>query len=143
MNKVFILLSIGLLLGCSPSPKPINYGVDACSFCMMTVVDKQHAAQLVTKKGKSYSYDAIECMMNDLRDWKHPEVTYFLVADFHNPGVLTGAKQASYLISQSIPSPMGKFLSAFESESVRDEVQFRMTGQALDWSALESEFGFQ
>lgn len=145
-KHVMLLQLVGVMLftsGCSNNPKPINYGFDACSFCMMTVVDKQHAAQLVTKKGKSYSYDAIECMMNDLKDWKHPEVTYFLVADFQNPGVLTNAKKASYLISQSIPSPMGKFLSAFESESERDEVKLKMTGHALDWSALKSEFDFQ
>lgn len=30
----------------------------------MTIVDKQHAAQVVTKKGKAYSFDAIECMVH-------------------------------------------------------------------------------
>ena len=30
----------------------------------MTIVDKLHAAEIVTKKGKVYKFDATECMIN-------------------------------------------------------------------------------
>lgn len=121
---------------CSTGPQPINYGSDACSFCQMTIVDNQHAAQLVTEKGKNYKYDAIECMINDLRKWKRPPVKTHLVADYSNPGMLTDALTASYLITEKIPSPMGAFLSAFSEESKRDEVHNSSRGERLDWDQL-------
>ena len=53
------------LAACTVAPVPINFGSDGCHFCKMTIVDKQHAAELVTSKGKAYKYDAIECMIDD------------------------------------------------------------------------------
>ncbi len=64
---VLIFLVSQLLSSCQPRPEPIHYGQDACDFCRMTIVDKQHAAQMVTEKGRVYKYDAIECMLNDLK----------------------------------------------------------------------------
>lgn len=134
-----VLSSIFLLLvasSCSTGPKPINYGEDACQFCRMTIVDNQHAAQLVTEKGKNYKYDAIECMINDLNKWERPLVKFHLVADYANPGILTDALTASYLISESIPSPMGEYLSAFANESIRNETQQSAGGDMLNWEQL-------
>ncbi len=62
----FVLLLLSLLffvVGCSVEESPINYGKDACNFCKMNIVDKQHAAEIVTSKGKPFKYDAIECMV--------------------------------------------------------------------------------
>ncbi|WP_425391108.1 nitrous oxide reductase accessory protein NosL [Ekhidna sp.] len=140
MKFIYVTLLSLFIFSCSTGPKPINYGQDACVFCKMTIVDKQHAAQLVTKTGKAFKYDAIECMLNDLKEWEHPEVTYYLVADYANPGVLTDASDAAYLISQEIPSPMGEFLTAFESAEKRNEVKKDVIGTALDWKALKAEF---
>ena len=55
-----ILLATVLLAACQPSPKPIEYGSDMCDYCKMTIVDQQHAAELVTTKGKAFKFDAIE-----------------------------------------------------------------------------------
>lgn len=140
MKFIYAMLLSLFILSCSMGPKPINYGQDACVFCKMTIVDKQHAAQLVTKTGKAFKYDAIECMLNDLKEWEHPEVRHYLVADYANPGVLTDASGAAYLISQEIPSPMGEFLTAFESVDKRNEVKQDVSGTALDWKALKAEF---
>ncbi len=140
---IFIQLALMLLLtsSCSNGPKPINYGSDACAFCQMIIVDKQHAAQLVTEKGKNYKYDAIECMINDLSKWKRPPVKSHLVADYANPGTLTDALTASYLISEEIPSPMGAFLSAFSKVGKRDEIQKDSGGERLTWDQLRHVWG--
>lgn len=129
-----------ITFSCSNSPEPINYGEDACDYCRMSIVDKQHAAQLVTNKGKNYKYDAIECMMNDLRNWERPPVAIHLVADYSNPGIMTDALSASYLISKEIPSPMGEFLSAFADESKRDEFYNLSGGESFKWAQLEKYF---
>jgi copper chaperone NosL len=102
----------------------------------MTIVDNQHAAQLVTNKGKNYKYDAIECMINDLNNWNRPPVNVHLVADYANPGTLTDALTANYLISEEIPSPMGANLSAFSSESERNKTHLSVGGDKLSWEHL-------
>ncbi len=132
---IIILISVS----CSHEPEPINYGQDACDYCRMSIVDQQHAAQLVTQKGKNYKYDAIECMMNDYKDWTRVRPELFLVNDYLNPGKLIDAKKAQYLISESIPSPMGAFLSAFESEDGLEKVSFE-NGKTMNWVELKNHF---
>ncbi len=141
MKKLAILAVLSMMANaCEVKPQAIDYGHDECHYCKMTIVDRQHSAQLVTVKGRSYKYDAIECMMNHLRDWDHPEVKYYLVADYSEPGVLVDAREASYLISESIPSPMGEFLSAFREKSIRDRTLAENDGDSMDWEALKKEF---
>lgn len=82
----------------------------------MTIVDKQHAAELVSAKGKVFKYDAIECMINDLKKKKDLEIGLLFVNDYASPGTLIDAKIATFLISEQIKSPMGAFLSAFEKK---------------------------
>ena len=57
-----------LLLSCTIKPEKINFGSDMCHFCQMTIVDRQHAAQYVTSKGKQFKFDAIECMLNEFSE---------------------------------------------------------------------------
>lgn len=124
---------------CEIKPQEINYGKDFCQYCRMTIVDQQHAAQVVTQKGRVYKYDAIECMINDLKDWDRPVVELYLVADYEQPGTLIDAQKAAYLISEEIPSPMGANLSAFTSPSSRDKLYQTMGGAQLEWNQLQTD----
>ena len=84
MKLPFLLLfaSFCLTVGCSVGPKPIDYGHVGCHFCSMTIVDKQHAAQLVTTKGKVFNFDAVECMMNQLKETDESTISLFLANNF-------------------------------------------------------------
>ena len=106
----------------------------------MTIVDQQHAAQLVTEKGRAYKYDAIECMMNDLNNWNRPSVKFYLVSDFSNPGQLTDAIKAQFLITEKIPSPMGANLTAFADEKSRSKMTDSVGGEVLYWEQLKEKF---
>lgn len=110
MRKVVITFFSTFLFftsSCQVKPQEIDYGKDGCHYCKMTIVDNQHAAELVTKKGKAFKYDAIECMVNDLKQKENNSVELFYVNDYGNPGKFVPAKEATYLISKKIPSPMG------------------------------------
>ena len=130
-----------LAVSCTPSPREIAFGSDMCHYCKMTIVDQQHAAQLVTQKGKIYMYDAIECMMHYLRDSEEQAFAYLLVNDFERPGILLPATESAYLISPAIPSPMGAFLSAFESTASARAMQEVKGGDVYDWNQLTVHFG--
>lgn len=129
-----------VLVSCKISPEPINYGSDGCHYCSMTIVDKQHAAEYVTQKGKVIKFDATECMMNDLKKIDRTTVAMYLVNDYDAPGELINATEATYLISDNIPSPMGEYLTAFKSREVAERVHDANQGLLLTWVELQERF---
>ncbi len=140
-NRILLLLILPLAFtSCNISPEPINYGSDACHYCSMTIVDKQHAAEFVTDTGKAFKFDAIECMMNGLKDANGTKIALFLVNDFENPGQLIDGTKATYLISKNITSPMGGNLSAFENREAVDSVQSELQGELFAWEELKKRF---
>ncbi|MCM4167256.1 hypothetical protein DHD08_06115 [Arenibacter sp. H213] len=143
MKKYFIPTILLLILtSCSIKPQPIDYGSDACYYCSMTIVDRQHAAQIVTEKGKAFKFDATECMMNHLNDINSNEIALFLVNDYSNPGVLINATKAFYLISEGIPSPMGEYLTAFGAKEGVEEAMLIHEGDQLNWEQLKLRFEY-
>lgn len=137
---ILFLLILAGSMGCSVRPKPIDYGRVGCHYCSMTIVDKQHAAQWVTKKGKVFNFDAVECMMNQLKDEDESTIGLLLVNDFDHPGELVDATKATYLISENIPSPMGAFLSAFSEEQAAEHTLEANGGKLLTWSELKKQY---
>ncbi len=117
------LLVLSVVFACTPSPQEIHYGEDACHSCLMTIVDERHAAELVTSKGKVFKFDAIECMVRHMKEAKGQEYAHVLVCDYEHPRTLIDADVATYLISPSIPSPMGAFLSAFSTREAATMMQ--------------------
>ena len=140
-NKILSLLFILLLVvSCSVEPEPINYGSDACHYCKMNVVDNQYAAELVTKKGKAFKYDAIECMLNDMKEINEDEIALYLTNTFDVPGELVDARKVSYLISENMPSPMGANLSAFKDEKLAKSKKEEKSGEIYNWDELKKRF---
>ena len=134
MNKIFAVLFICIVLAsCSVTPSKIEYGKDVCHFCDMTIVDKTHASEFVTKKGRAYKFDAVECLINGLKDKDENEMAYILVTDFLNPTVLINAKEASYLVSEKIKSPMGANLAAFKN---KEAIGYQ--GEIYNWKSIKN-----
>nr|AWJ66187.1 nitrous oxide reductase maturation protein, outer-membrane lipoprotein [uncultured bacterium] len=129
-----------MVVGCTVSPEPIAYGSDACHFCSMTIVDQQHAAQIVTNKGKAFKFDASECMLNHLKEVENTEVALFLVNDYNAPGELIDATKATFLVSRGVPSPMGEFLTAFGTKQGAEEAKLEHGGDLFDWEGLQVRF---
>lgn len=142
-----ILCAFFAVSSCVPSINPIDYGEDACIYCKMTIVDPQHAAQLVSTKGKNYYFDAIECMIQYLDDIDDTAWAHILVNSYELPKQMVDAEKAHFLICEAIPSPMGAYLSAFESHENAEEVRLRDGGEIFDWPSIQmrinNELSFQ
>jgi copper chaperone NosL len=137
--KVFIYIMIFAftLSACEIGPKPIHYGEDGCEYCKMTIVDKQHASELVTSKGKVYKFDAIECMIIFRKENEDIQYALYLVNDFNKPGELIDATMATFLISEKISSPMGANLSAFYAETDASKIQATHGGDVYSWHEVQ------
>lgn len=134
LTGVFFLV---LLTSCTVQPQPIEYGKDQCSHCVMNIVDKTHAAQYVTKKGKQFKFDAIECMVSVINERGEDGLAVILVADYTNPGEMIEASKATFLISPEIKSPMGANLSALSSQDKARELQALHKGYLYSWNDLK------
>ncbi|NRR92170.1 nitrous oxide reductase accessory protein NosL [Winogradskyella undariae] len=133
------VLLLLIFTSCNVGPAPINYGSDSCQFCTMTIVDKVHAAQIVTQKGKVYKFDATECMINFTKEFNTSEIQLYLSNNYTEPEILIDATKATFLISEQIPSPMGAFLSAFKNKSDAEKFQADNGGQLYTWNQLLSK----
>lgn len=136
LKKVSLITLLWLFYSCNISPKAINYGADGCHYCKMSIVDKIHAAEIVTKKGKVYKFDATECMINFMRDFETYEIKLYLSNNYNEPEALIDATQATFLISKNIPSPMGAYLSAFKTKNEALMVKSEKGGTIYSWQEL-------
>lgn len=142
MKTIFhtVLMSTLILIGCQVGPDEINYGSDMCDYCHMTIVDNQFAAQLVTNKGRTQKFDAIECMIHALDSKDKTDFAHILIPDFSQPGKWVDAVDATYVISPSLPSPMGANLSGFQSREAAAKILQEHEGEMHDWTEITSLF---
>jgi len=142
MRPILMITLCGLLglsaTNCNPSPKPIAYGTDTCYFCRMTIVDRQHASEFVTDKGKVYRFDAIECMVNSMKEIGEDNLAIYLCTTFDRPGVLVDATTATFLISKALSSPMGANITAFSNKTEAGKALDEYGGEQYDWPQLLS-----
>lgn len=124
-------------LACRPSPEPIRYGTDECSYCKMTITDRRFGAEIVTSKGKAYKFDSIECMVNMLRSLDSSDVALVLVTDFRKPGTFVEARSAWYLRSVKLPSPMGADVSAYADRASAQAARSTHGGDVLSWQEVQ------
>lgn len=136
IKNLFVVLVLLCMGGCSPKPKPIAYGSDGCHFCRMTIVDALHASEIVTKKGKIYKFDAVECMVNYSKELDPDDVALYLCNHYTAPKELVDATTATFLISEKIPSPMGEFLTAFKTKTEAFVQQQKDGGELLTWDEV-------
>jgi copper chaperone NosL len=130
------------LAGCAPKPQPVQYGVDACYSCKMTLADKRFGAELVTKKGKVFVFDDINCM---LAYYHSPELdpadlAFTLVIDYQHPEEFLEAGHTFFVKSDQLRSPMNSQVAAFHS--YQDAMQFKRErgGILLGWAEVTTQF---
>jgi len=133
----FSLLFFFTVTSCNLQTNQIHYGEDGCHFCSMTIVDQQHAAQLVTRKGKVYKFDAAECMIHSLSDFELEKIAQFLVTDFGNPTELIDATSSTFIISPEMPSPMRANLSASKSKESATAILTGKQGKLYSWEEIQ------
>jgi copper chaperone NosL len=146
-NMKFIMLLVITSLAsvsCSVSPDPIHYGEDDCVHCTMTIMDRRYGTEIVTNKGKVFKFDSVECMVEYLLGDKVAEgdVKLVLVTPFNRPEELVDAGNSQVLHCKDLPSPMGKYLTAFKDKT--DAMHFREEygGVLFSWEDLLNEYRY-
>lgn len=140
--RIIAAILLITLLSCKAEPEPLRYGEDACHTCKMTLMDKKFGAELVTKKGKVYKFDDVNCMLTfyNSGEINSRDFAYRLVVDFSQPTTLIEAADAFYLKSHEIKSPMASQIAAFEKKKSMEKIQKDIKGIYLVWGELVTQF---
>ena len=121
-NLLIIFLTVIFFLSsCKPEFQTIDYGHESCVHCKMTIIDNRFAAEILTKKGKAYKFDDVECVLNYVREEKigQADVLVF-VSNFSTPNSkFLNANEAIYIHNISFNTPMNGNLAAFPKEMAR------------------------
>jgi copper chaperone NosL len=95
----------------------------------MMIADKRFGGELVTKKGKVYKFDSLECL-SEYMDL-HSDDYKIYVVDSMNDGNLIEAEKANFEIRSELRSPMGQGILASPK---RENVAKR---NLLEWKDLK------
>ena len=141
-TKITIILLTIITFSCTVEPESLQYGHDACYTCKMTLMDTKFGAEIVTKKGKVYKFDDINCLINFHNSGHELEedMAYRLVVDFSNPEKLIDAREAFYIKSNQVKSPMASQIASFETKEQADLNKKKWQGIWLSWGELVTEF---
>ncbi|WP_340690357.1 nitrous oxide reductase accessory protein NosL [Hydrogenobacter thermophilus] len=135
LRVLWVFLPLLLFSCATDKPQPIKVGEDVCEQCKMVIADKRFASEVITKKGKVYKFDAIECMVGYYNE-NEEEIKRAYVVNFLNPEEFLPAESAYYVRSPQIRSPMGMNLSAYRSREDAQKALQGKEGEILDWQAL-------
>jgi copper chaperone NosL len=141
MSRVAVALLALALAACEAKPAPIAYGHDECAYCRMTITDPRFGAELVTRRGRVYKFDSIECLAGFVASGQVPagDVHSLWVTDFAHPPQLIPAREARYLRSIGLRSPMGLNLAGFARASDLENARTRYGGAASGWDRILTE----
>jgi len=142
MRTLLIILLAGFTYGCTVEPEPLVYGVDMCHTCKMTLMDPKFGAEIVTKKGKVYKFDDVNCMLGFYHsDFEEQgNMAHLLVVNFAQPTELIDATNSWYLKSELIRSPMASGIAAFATEEEYSQYKKEWKAILMSWGETNTQF---
>lgn len=118
-----------------PQPPLINYGLDICDSCGMLIDDPTFAAATLLKNGESRKFDDIGDMFIYHLDHPELQVEAYFVHDYHSQAWLRG-EGAFYVMANTIDSPMGHGIAAFELQSEAETMAKETNSDVLTFDKL-------
>lgn len=127
-------------LGCGqPGPAPIAYGSVPCHHCHMTVADPRFGAELVSRRRKVFVFDDPGCMAAFVGAGRvaPSDIHSLWVNDFLEPDSMLDAREAVFIRSASLRTPMNSGLAAVRPGAA-DSLLRLVGGLRLTWDEVLS-----
>lgn len=130
-----------ILMSCNTGPQSIKLGVDACSFCKMSIVDSRFGAEIITRKGKVFKFDDMHCLLafRKANTINNSDISETYLINFVEPHAFIEAPKAFLLKSDELRSPMGGDIASFSEEKRLKETGQKFKGTVVAWEALVNE----
>ncbi len=134
------LIAIGLLcllIGCKADlnqPPKVRWGEEPCAHCNMLISDQQFAAALTLQNGETRKYDDIGCLLKDSA--AHKAQIHRIWVRRYDRDEWLDARQAWFVHSEQIHSPMGFNFAAVGSEEDARRLASSVKGKVLRFDEL-------
>ncbi|MES2891036.1 MAG: nitrous oxide reductase accessory protein NosL [Bacteroidota bacterium] len=140
-KQMAVTFSIVIALSsCTSGPDPIKLGVDACSSCRMTISDRRFGGEILTRKGRTYKFDDLQCLFQFRKENVVPSTeikqTYFV--DFQAPHEFIEAPKSFLFKSIEFRSPMGGNTAAFNTKAALIKAEQQFQGEEISWPPTEN-----
>lgn len=127
-----------LVMSCSAdTPRPIKLNKDHCDFCKMTISNGHMATEIKTKKGRTYTFDDMACMLHYMKENKSQEISALYVNDFISENILIDATNAFFIRGEQIESPMGGHIAAFKNKDAAQPFLQKYGAEEITWQRLQ------
>lgn len=136
-TAIFVPFFLLLFFSCNTGPQSIQIGKDQCSFCKMTISDKRFGAELITQKGKVFKFDDISCVVAYFKiGLDKSEIKNIYHVNYSHSNQLFDSKNAYFLQSENIRTPMGSNVAAFNNIDSLKSIQSSFGGNLVIWDDL-------
>lgn len=129
-----VLILSGTLASCTRKVEAIHYQVDQCEFCRMTISDERFGSAILTSKGRTLTFDSMECMVSHSACKEHGSTCF--ATNFTEPGVLKSVDELTILKGDQIQSPMGGGLVALSDAAMIASWADSLHAEVLTWNEL-------
>lgn len=105
----------------------------------MVISDPRFPAQIITTTGKTYKFDAVECMIGAVEENEIPKnkIEKMFIADFANNNSWLQTSATYFMICDKIKSPMGANAKAFSTKAEAEKAAAENKGKVYDWNSLK------
>lgn len=129
-----LLLVLALWAGCQKGPRPVALDTDTCAFCRMAVSDPKFAGELVTDKGKVFTFDSLECLAAYVVTERESAQGTPWVTNYNAPGGWIKADEAFFVRSPVLRSPMALNVAAFKTRAEFEKAKGEYRGAEMRWA---------
>ncbi len=117
----------------SSSLAPVEiYPEDMCSRCKMAISDKRFAGEILVEVGVARKFDDLGCLLRDMKDRRARDEPPAFAVDFGRREWVN-VKEAYYVKSTRITTPMRSGLIAFKDRSDAEQAAAKYGGQVLNY----------
>lgn len=140
---VCLFFSTTVLVACQgksnePQPPEIVYGQDVCDQCGMIIGEGRFAAATLLTDGEALIFDEIGDMLVYQMDHPEAQVKAWFVHDYPSEAWMRG-ETAYFVKSESLKTPMGGGIVAFEKKEVAEAFATEWDGKVYTLDELRAQ----
>jgi copper chaperone NosL len=104
----------------------------------MTISDNRFGGEIITKKGKTYKFDDIHCLLSFKKSdaIKKEDIDHTYLVKFNSTHSFIEASKALLFKSEDFHTPMGSNIAAFENEESLKNTAQKFNGIGVSWNDL-------
>ena len=131
-------LFVFFLSSCTAKPEAFSLGKDVCDDCKMTIMDAKYGGEILTQKGRVYKFDDTHCLAYFIKSGniKKEDIAQIVFADYQNPNTFLNAKEALFVVSKELKSPMNGNAAAFKTKDIAGQKATETNGSIKSWDEL-------